>query len=183
MIKSLRKSYWPRVFHIHISKSPLKYYGAYLVRVLDVLLHQMLTKCKTLPYESLAWASKSNITGRNCFRMQLSILNVLFYSIQFSFNTQNIFTNITVIKCIRYIDQPYIGTCTYARKCRCWNNLHQINKIKQQKTKYHTTDQVAISFLFFVAGHQLSLSPPPIIHLSLDLLQSICNSAHRSYSQ
>lgn len=133
MIKSLRKSYWPRVFHIHISKSPLKYYGAYLVRVLDVLLHQMLTKCKTLPYESLAWASKSNITGRNCFRMQLFILNVFFYSIQFSFNTQNIFTSITVIKCIWYIDQPYIGTCIYARKCRCWNNLHLINKIKQQQ--------------------------------------------------
>lgn len=108
-------------------------YGAYLIRVLGVLLYQMLTKCKTLPYESLAWASKSNITGRNCFRMQLFILNVFFYSIQFSFNTQNIFTSITVIKCIRYIDQPYIGTCTYARKCRCWNNLHQINKIKQQQ--------------------------------------------------
>lgn len=118
--------------------------------------------------------------------MQLFILNVFFYSIQFSFNTQNIFTSITVIKCIRYIDQPYIGTCTYARKCRCWNNLHLINKIKQQQKQniIQLTRQLFLFFsFFFVAGHQLSLSPPPIIHLSLDLLQSICNSAHRSYSQ
>lgn len=67
-------------------------YGAYLIRVLGVLLYQMLTKCKTLPYESLAWASKSNITGRNCFRMQLFILNGFFF-ILFNFHlTRKIFS-------------------------------------------------------------------------------------------
>lgn len=134
MIKSLRKSYWPRVFHIHISKSPLKYYGAYLVRVLDVLLHQMLTKCKTLPYESLAWASKSNITGRNCFRMQLSILNGFFF-ILFNFHlTRKIFSQALRLSSVldTLINRTLVHVHTHV-SCRCWNNLHQINKIKQQQ--------------------------------------------------
>lgn len=129
------------------------------------------TKCQNLPYESLAWASKSNITGRNCFRMHSFILICFFFSIQFSFNTENSFTNITIVKCARYCINPrYVS-------CQSQNNLHQRKKNKTTKTKYHLTSELVL-----FCGHQLFLSPPPIIYLSLDLLQSICNNAHRRYS-
>lgn len=127
-------------------------------------MYQMLTKCKTLPYESLAWASKSNITGRNCFRMQLFISNVFFF-ILFNFHlTRKIFSQAFRLSC--ELDTLINRTLVYVHthvSCRCLNNLHQIDKIKQQQKQniIQLTRYCSYFFLFFCGRSSAILVPSP----------------------
>lgn len=101
--------------------------------ILGALLYQM-SKSSLWPYESLAWASKSNITGRNCFRMYSFILNLFLFFIQFSINTQKSITNIANVKCTRYdicISRTMIRTEVASLGITCTN-------VKQQQQKQNT---------------------------------------------
>lgn len=93
-----------------------------------------MSKSSLWPYESLAWASKSNITGRNCFRMYSFILNLFLFFIQFSINTQKSITNIANVKCTRYdicISRTIIRTEVASLGITCTN-------VKQQQQKQNT---------------------------------------------
>lgn len=101
--------------------------------ILGALLYQM-SKSSLWPYESLAWASKSNITGRNCFRMYSFIFNLFLFFIQFSINTQKSITNIANVKCTRYdicISRTMIRTEVASLGITCTN-------VKQQQQKQNT---------------------------------------------